>query len=473
MNDRIIFWGTGEVGHNALKLWKRYGLCPDYYCDNNKENRGKNLDGIEIISPQELYQFHSLTIFITCDSYGAVKAQLDSMKLEDVRVMDGAVYSIDVMMFICQHKGIELKGAWKYSDKKKCLFDFYFGTTLGGVQTWSYVSAAILKNLGIQSEYLMPDNVPQECENKLDVIRIANADEFAEYDDYFRSYVQGIAESGTNLIICNFPRAVFNAAVFVKRFYNPQLRVIAVVHNDEVIYYDMYSRQHLWIDMFFVNNAIMKNKLMIRGVPESKIILMEWKMSPVSVENRNYSVEKEPLRIGYAGRIELLQKRIDLILNVAELLKERGVSYRLEMAGEGGCVEYLLEGIDKKGLNDAVSYLGLVPHEDIYSFWQRQDIFLSCSDYEGRCISQYEAMLNGAVPVVTNTSGTNDDIEDGINGFIVPIGGVEKIVEKIEYLSENREKLEKMGRMCANAVKNKNNRADEETFWREVLHEII
>lgn len=473
MSVGIIFWGTGEVGHNALKLWKQYGLCPDYYCDNNKENQGKNIDGVEIISPQGLYQFQSLMIFITCDAYGAVKAQIDSMELEDVRVMDGAVYSIDVMMFICQHKGIELKANWKYSDKKKCLFDFYFGTTLGGVQTWSYMTAAVLRKLGVQSEYLMPYNVPHECENKLDCIRIANANDSAEYDDYFWSYVQSILESETNLVICNFPRAIFNAVVFVKRLYNSQLHVIAVVHSDDDIYYDIYSRQYLWVDIFLVNNNVMKSKLIQRGVPESKIIFMEWKMSPVSMENRSYSKRKEPLRIGYAGRIEFSAKRIDLILNVAELLKERGVSYRLEMAGEGGCVEYLLEGIDKKGLNDTVSYLGLVPHEDIYSFWQRQDIFLSCSDYEGRCISQYEAMLNGAVPVVTNTSGTNDDIEDGINGFIVPIGGVEEIVEKIEYLSEDRERLEKMGRMCADAIKNKNNQADEETFWREVLREII
>lgn len=473
MNDCTIFWGTGEVGHNALKLWKRYGLCPDYYCDNNKENQGRYLDGVEIISPQKLYQFPSLTIFITCDAYGAVKAQLDSMKLENVRVLDGAVYSVDVMMFIRQHKGNELKLNWKYTDKNKCLFDFYFGTTLGGVQTWSYMSAAILRNLGVQSEYLMPDNVPHECGNKLDCIRIANANDSAEYDDYFWSYVQSIVESGTSLIICNFPRAVFNAAVFVKRLYHPQLHVIAVVHSDDDIYYDIYSRQYLWVDVFLVNNNVMKEKLIRRGVPESKIVLMKWKMSPVSVGNRRYSKGKELLRIGYAGRIELIAKRIDLILTVAELLKERGVFYRLEIAGEGSYVEYLLEEIEKKGLNDTVFYLGLVSHEDIYRFWQRQDIFLSCSDYEGRCISQYEAMLNGAVPVVTNTSGTNDDIEDGINGFIVPIGDVEKIVEKIEYLSENRERLEKMGRMCADAIKNKNNQVDETAFWREVLREII
>lgn len=472
MNNSIIFWGTGQVGHKVLELWKRYGLHPDYYCDNNKDDFGKYLDGIEIISPQKLYDFHSLTIFITCAAYGAVKTQIDSMELKNIRVIDGLEYSVDMMIFIYQHKGIELKADWKYADKK-CLFDFHYGTTLGGVQTWAYRSAAVLKRLGIQSKYLMPDNVPYECVDSKKFVKIAYADDLTEYDGYFSSYVRSILESEAEIVICNFPRAIFNATIFVKRYCHLKMFVVAVVHSDDDIYYDIYSRQHLWIDVFFVNNSVMKKKLIQRGVPEPKITMMEWKMSPVSAENRSYSKSKERLRIGYAGRIELSAKRIDLILYVAELLKERRVLYKLEMAGEGGCVEYLLEEIDKKGLNDTVFYLGLVPHENIYSFWQRQDIFLSCSDYEGRCISQYEAMLNGAVPVVTNTSGTNDDIEDGINGFIVPVGDVEKIVEKIEYLSEDRARLEEMGRICADNIKDKNEQVDEEKFWREVLREII
>ena len=49
--------------------------------------------------------------------------------------------------------------------------------------------------------------------------------------------------------------------------------------------------------------------------------------------------------------------------------------------------------------------IGSVARDAIGAFWKDKDVCLSFSDYEGRSISIMEAMANGAVPVVTATSG--------------------------------------------------------------------
>ena len=103
--------------------------------------------------------------------------------------------------------------------------------------------------------------------------------------------------------------------------------------------------------------------------------------------------------------------------------------------------------------------VGYIKKADIFSFWQRQDIYLSCSDYEGHSISQVEAICAGAVPVVTDVSGVRDDITDGVNGYIVSVGDVPAIVYRIIELNKDRDKLQRMRNECIKISSkfNKNN----------------
>ena len=92
----------------------------------------------------------------------------------------------------------------------------------------------------------------------------------------------------------------------------------------------------------------------------------------------------------------------------------------------------------------------MIDKKDMKNFWDRQDVYLSCSDWEGHSISQGEGIASGAVPVVTDVSGARDDIVDGVTGFIVPIGDWEKLSEKICFLSHNRDVLRKMSKAGLN-----------------------
>ncbi len=94
---------------------------------------------------------------------------------------------------------------------------------------------------------------------------------------------------------------------------------------------------------------------------------------------------------------------------------------------------------------------------------------LSCSDIEGHSISQSEAMSAGAVPIITDVSGARDDVTEGYNGFIVGVGELEKMADKICFLYNNRKELEKMGIYAYESVYKKQEELKQMNFWETLL----
>ena len=97
---------------------------------------------------------------------------------------------------------------------------------------------------------------------------------------------------------------------------------------------------------------------------------------------------------------------------------------------------------------------------------------ISCSEYEGHSISQSEAMAEGAVPVITDVSGAEDDVTDGYNGFIVAVGDVETMADKISCLYYNRDMLERMGERAHETIYARQKDQNQTSFWEDLLKEV-
>ena len=188
---------------------------------------------------------------------------------------------------------------------------------------------------------------------------------------------------------------------------------------------------------------------------------------------RTYTEDSsKPIRIGYAGRMDGMehsQKRMDLWLNLIEILDNKKINFQLELAGDGPVRHEMEEHVGQKGLKDKVWFRGRIERSEMQTFWKRQDVCVNLADFEGRSISILEAMGNGAVPVVTATSGVREDIIDGVNGYIVPIGDCNAAAERIGYLAEHRECLSVMGEKAHDVVYPKSLMEPHLKFWEELL----
>lgn len=81
------------------------------------------------------------------------------------------------------------------------------------------------------------------------------------------------------------------------------------------------------------------------------------------------------------------------------------------------------------------------PHAAVLALMGTCDVLCLPSIVEGRALVVQEAMSVGLPVIVTPHTGTDDVVEDGSNGFIVPIRAPETIAARIDWLAGNRAAL--------------------------------
>jgi len=113
------------------------------------------------------------------------------------------------------------------------------------------------------------------------------------------------------------------------------------------------------------------------------------------------------------------------------------------------------EKIIKK--DSTIKWVGHTKKPEVY--YQLADVFVFPSLSEGSPRVVMEAMATG-LPVIT-TENAKSLVEDGKNGFVVPIRNSEAIKEKIEALYYQPELRKKMGKSAFYTIKNKKPFAEE------------
>ena len=123
-------------------------------------------------------------------------------------------------------------------------------------------------------------------------------------------------------------------------------------------------------------------------------------------------------------------------------------------------------------LEHRIKYLGFISKEQIGEYWKRQDVYLNLSEYEGLSLAMLEAMSYGVIPVVTQVSGVDDIIEDGVNGYIYKIDDLDGIANGIIYLGEHKELLEQLGDEIRKTMEKKCDEQDYINFFRNLIIDV-
>jgi glycosyltransferase involved in cell wall biosynthesis len=114
------------------------------------------------------------------------------------------------------------------------------------------------------------------------------------------------------------------------------------------------------------------------------------------------------------------------------------------------------------GLESRVKFLGWV--DDIPALLSKADIFVLPSSHEGFPRSILEANAMGVPAVATSAGGTAELIVDGKTGFVVAIGDVDALAERIRTLCVDTTLREAFGTAAKNRIIEN---FDEESYVRE------
>jgi glycosyltransferase involved in cell wall biosynthesis len=124
-----------------------------------------------------------------------------------------------------------------------------------------------------------------------------------------------------------------------------------------------------------------------------------------------------------------------------EVAKRFGQAHPL-LVGDGELLEKTRVWAERESL-PRVHFLGR--REDVPAVLAASDIVVLVSKHEGLPRALLEGMAAGKPLVATDVRGNRDLVEDGMNGFLVPLGDVAALSEALGRLIESRELREKMG----------------------------
>ena len=132
-------------------------------------------------------------------------------------------------------------------------------------------------------------------------------------------------------------------------------------------------------------------------------------------------------------------KHPELVVKLAQRLKEKGYSVQIDMYGAGAELESTKLLCQNLGVEEMVVFKGSVPNAEIIIAMQKHDIFLFTSDRnEGWGAVLNEAMSNGCTVVASNEIGSVPYlIEDGKNGQIFKSKDLDSLCKRVIYLIDN------------------------------------
>lgn len=491
MDDRtcrtadILFFGAGKIGRYWLECCGDFGILPMGVLDNDKTLCGSYCEGIKIYHPDNLWMLSFKYIFITCGRQEEVYRQLLTLGVEKDMIIAGSHKILNYCLYyaVCSYT-MDCNGfsnrfispciavSKNLSEKKKILFDLRNGMVLGGVESWVYSLARELKEKGYQGLYLAGDEAGVRAADNTFPARILAYRELHKEKDKVKLCLREIIKNLPCTVLCNFPQNIFWSACIAKKLFPDRVRIVAVQHNDEQLYYETYALWQEYIDKCMVISFRIEEKLLSVGMEKDRVGCLGWTVPCEEGINRTWSKDGMCLQIGYAGRVTVTQKRVDQLPELAVKLNERGICFQMNIAGAGDYSETLQERAKAEGLQECIRLEGCIDRSDIPAFWKRQDILVSCSEWEGHSISQSEAMASGAVPVITDVSGAADDVTDGYNGYIVDIGDVDGLADRICRLYHNRDMLRKMGQNAHRTIYERQAHMDQAAFWVGLLEEI-
>lgn len=158
----------------------------------------------------------------------------------------------------------------------------------------------------------------------------------------------------------------------------------------------------------------------------------------------------EPLVILFTG-VLIPSKGVRVLLEAFRLLVQRGVNARLELMGKWGDVAFAGECIrfvEQHGLGDRVEFLGVKRDAEKNRHFAGCDIFCFPSYFEAESFGLVlaEAMQFAKPVVSTMWRGIPSVVEDGVNGFLVPVQDPVPVAERLERLAVDPELRARMGR---------------------------
>jgi glycosyltransferase involved in cell wall biosynthesis len=192
-----------------------------------------------------------------------------------------------------------------------------------------------------------------------------------------------------------------------------------------------------------VSQAVQNHLIKNFKVTESNITVIYNGVESIQPKSLEFVINlKEKLGVGINDVVSCIGhfrdlKRQDFLLKAWKLLLKEHNNCHLVLLGFGETEQKLKDFVLENKIEDSVSIL-VNSHEpeDILNI---SKVFVLPSEREGLPLAILEAFSLGIPSIGTDTSGINEVIKHGVNGFLFEMDNIEQLKESIKTLLNNQE----------------------------------
>lgn len=175
----------------------------------------------------------------------------------------------------------------------------------------------------------------------------------------------------------------------------------------------------------------------------------EWRQS----RRKELRIPADGFVFGFAGRITRDKGSNELIQAFREVCNKNNKAYLLFLGtfdDEGSIQPELINWAQHSPNVKFVDWT-----DKVEQYYSAMDVFVSLSYREGFGLVVIEAAAMKLPGIVTDCPGQKDTIEANVDGWLVPVKNVEKVVEIMDYCIDNPQKVEDCGKNARRHVEEK------------------
>ncbi len=195
-----------------------------------------------------------------------------------------------------------------------------------------------------------------------------------------------------------------------------------------------------------ISDDVTKTFLQIFPSLKDKIVVIENILSPEFVRQRAELMSRQELALEMPMNDDYLnlltigrfspQKKLEEIPAICRGIVEAGINVRWYIIGYGGSDYYIRREIEREGMQEHVFLLG--KKENPYPYIKACDWYVQPSRYEGKSVVVREAQMLCKPVIVTNYPTAPSQIQQGVDGVIVPMDIPVCVVKMVETLKDDK-----------------------------------
>jgi glycosyltransferase involved in cell wall biosynthesis len=166
------------------------------------------------------------------------------------------------------------------------------------------------------------------------------------------------------------------------------------------------------------------------GIPQGKLRRVEYPVDPRFSPREAKELDDGVFRIVYCGSITVMKGVPDLLEAFARLNVKRSELTLVGGTGTRGMRRYLEAAMARDGR------IKLSPGDPLPHL-RRADVYVHPSYEDNLGYAALEAIRAGVPAVLTSDTGAKEYIESGVNGFIVPTGDIDALVDRLRELRKS------------------------------------